>query len=216
VTASLKLYAILAALVVAAGSYLGWRAHERSVGALEVRMAQADSAHKVDSLASVRAIDSLAKANLRLDSLVAGAEGKARTYRVATVTTDTARAHLASARDSLAQAIADSQATLAELRAAGERMIRASDSTEAAHAKERQDADDALAAAKRAYTFAVDSVRKDANRAIQAAVRRATDAETQTKLAKRLIPNDFVGWLKLGGTVLVSVEGGRMSAGKFP
>lgn len=211
-----KFWMVVVGLVIVVAVFLGFRQSERHKGALAVLFHQADSTHKADSLASLRAVDSLAQVNARLGTLAIAAQGKAKAYEAAKVTDDTVAAHLASARDSLAKLIADSLATMAELRASGLRLIAASDSAERAHKIERQSADSALAAAKRTYTFAIDSVGKAANRAIQSAVKRATDAEGETKLAKQLLPSTLGGWLKVGGIVLGSVELGRMSAAKFP
>ena len=211
-----KFWMAVVALVIVVAGFLFFRQHERHLGELAVLFHQADSTHKADSLASLKAADSLATANKKLGSLVVTAQGKAKAFEAAKVTSDTIATHLASARDSLAKLIGDSLATMAELRASGRRLIAVIDSSEFAHTKERQSADSALQAAKTAYTFAVDSVGKAANRAIQAAVKRATDAEGETKIAKQLLPSTLGGWLKVGGTVLASVELGRMSAGKFP
>ena len=114
----------------------------------------------------------------------------------------------------MAAVLADSQATIAELRASGARLIQASDSAEAAHRLERQAADSALHAATFAYRFAVDSVQRRATDAVNAATKRAVDAEAETKIAKRLIPNSAVGWIKLGLTAGAAFEVGRLASGK--
>lgn len=215
----LQLKAALIGLVALIGisGYVVWRlgVAEKAVAAYQLHAA--DSTHHADSVTSVRKLDSLARANLRLDSMARAADARSARYAAARTATDTARVHLASARDSLAAVLADSQATIDALRASGQRMIQASDSAERSHLLERQAADSALHAATMAYRFAVDSVQKRATDAVNAATKRAIDAEAEVKIAKRLIPNSAVGWLKLAGTAAVAFEVGKVAAGgKLP
>lgn len=214
---SLQLTVIGVVLLALMAGYFGWRTEERRLGAQAVLLHAADSAHHVDSIAQARSAAALAGANHRLDSLAHVAVTQAVVYQKAKVVDDTVHAHLASARDSLAAVLADSQATIAALRAGAARMIQASDSTVAAQRIERQTADSALHAATRAYTFAIDSVRHVSTAAVDAAVKRAIDAEQQAKIARGLIPSSFVGWVKVVVVGAGMFEVGRATAGaKLP
>lgn len=193
--------------VAAAGGWLAINnAHQRELGALEVtqhaKLAAADSALKV-----------LTRKNEGLDSLVATFSAAAAKYQAGKHASDVQAGKLRSARDSLAEAIADSLATIETLRARATRLIIASDSAEIAHGKERQSADSALKAAKRSLTFAVDSVRAASQTALDRMRERAETAERVTKARA-------TGWraallgrcgLNVGGGVVTS--GGRGYAG---
>lgn len=63
-TAQVKLWIALAGLAVLAGAYVGWRQHERQVGALEVRLVSAESVataltHRADSLQAAYRVDTV-------------------------------------------------------------------------------------------------------------------------------------------------------------
>ena len=164
------------AVIAAAGAFAGWlaldRAHQRELGKLEaeqkVKHAASDSATKVFTATITT-----------LEGKVAVFGAALERNRAAKARTDVAAATLRSARDSLSEALQDSLATVEELRAKAARLIQASDSAEAAHQRERVSADSALASAKRATTFAVDSVKAASLGALNAAVARAGNAETR-------------------------------------
>lgn len=165
--------------LVAAGA--GWlaldRAHQREIGKLEAEQ-------KVERAAADSVVAALARRNAALDALVATATATAAKYQAGKHASDVQAGKLKTARDSLAQAVADSLATLEQLRARGARLIAASDSAEKAHAEERVRADVALASARRAMTFAVDSVRAAGQTALEAMRRRAEAAERVQKVAR--------------------------------
>ncbi len=156
------------------GAGAGWlaldRAHQQEIGTLKAtqkaRQAAADTALKV-----------LARRNAALDAQVAQATADAAKYQAGKHASDVQAGKLKTARDSLAQAVADSLATIEQLRARAARMIAASDSAERSHAEERARADVALASARRAMTFAVDSVRKAGQTALDKMRERAEAAE---------------------------------------
>lgn len=173
--ALLKQLPITAYLVIAgfaaAGGWLALNnAHQRQLGALAVQLKTVRAA--ADSATAV-----LTRRNLELDGMVAAADLKAARNQAAKHASDVQAAHLKTARDSLAQAVADSLATLEQLRARAARMIAASDAAELAHAVERLTADSALKASRRALTFAVDSVRAAGKTALDAMRTRAETAE---------------------------------------
>jgi hypothetical protein len=164
---------------VAAGA--GWlaldRAHQREIGRLEVEQ-------KAKQAAADSAVAVLAWRNAALDGLVATATATAAKYQAGKHASDVQAGKLKTARDSLAQAVADSLATIESLRERATRMIAASDSAEKAHATERQQADVALKDAKRAMTFAVDSVRSAGKDALDRMRARAEAAERVQKVAR--------------------------------
>lgn len=195
-------YLVLSAIAVAGGWLALNNAHQREVGALKATMQAKQAAS--DSAAKV-----LIQRNAQLDSLVSRFTVKVAQVTAAKASTDAATTKLKSARDSLAQAVADSLATIQELRDRGARLIAASDSAEKAHAVERAKADAALMAAKQATAFAVDSVKQASLGALNAAIARAVSAErlakVQTGLRARLVSRcgviAGVGGVWAGGSV---------------
>ncbi len=115
-TAQVKLYAIIAALVVASGSYIGWRAHVRAdaVNALVTQQERAKS----DSIQKVHVRDSLALVQASVRAHDDSVRVQAANARVqATVKrTDSATAILSSLRDSALAMVRDSEATIAGLK----------------------------------------------------------------------------------------------------
>ena len=114
---------ILAALVVLIGGYLGWRAHERSLGALQVVLHASDSTAKAGVAMAAKATgvaqDAVKAAQAQhtkaLQQLAASEALRART--------DSAAKAASEVRDAATKAAADSAATLNTLRAALERLV---------------------------------------------------------------------------------------------
>jgi len=183
----LVVYLVAGAVVLAGGWLALNNAHQRELGALE-------ATQKVKQAAADSAVQALARRNQRLDSMVRDAAAVAARAQAAKHASDVQSAKLQTARDSLAQAIADSLATIEQLRARAERMIAASDSAEQAHALERVRADSSLKATKRALTFAVDSVRAAGQHALDRMRERAEAAEKLQAVAR-------AGWLSRCGVI---------------
>ncbi|MDP1859700.1 MAG: hypothetical protein Q8K82_13575 [Gemmatimonadaceae bacterium] len=173
----LTVYLVVGLIVGGSGWLALDRAHQRKVGRIEAEQ-------QVKQAASDSAVKALSRRNAALDALVATATATAAKYQAGKHASDVQAGKLKTARDSLAQAVADSLATIEQLRARGARMIAASDSAEKAHAEERVRADVALASARRAMTFAVDSVRAAGATALDAMRQRAEATERVQKVAR--------------------------------
>ncbi len=114
---------ILAALVVLIGGYLGWRGHERSLGALQVVLHASDSTAKAGVAMAARATgvaqDAVKAAQAQHTKAL---QQLAASEALRKSTEDAARA-ASEARDAATKAAADSAATLNTLRAALERLV---------------------------------------------------------------------------------------------
>ncbi len=199
-------YIVIAVVGTTMGLFQLNNAYQRAQGAL------------TEQLKRVKFVsDSTAKAltvkNAGLDSLVTVFAAKVASNQAAKHASDVQAFHLKTARDSLAQAITDSLATIGELRARASRMVAASDSAEAAHLKERQTADSALNAARTATIFAVDSVRATAAAALAAAIGRANAAERITQSRTTGLRAALLARCGFGGGSGVVWSGGRALAG---
>jgi chromosome segregation ATPase len=162
---------LVVGVVAAAGGWLAINnAYQRQQGAFEEKL-------KVVRAASDSSMSILTKRNHALDALVADAVATAARYQASKHAADVQASKLKTARDSLAQAVADSLATIEDLRGKAARMIAASDLTEAARAVERVRADSTLKAQKKALTFSVDSVRAAGKDALDKMRTRAETAE---------------------------------------
>lgn len=194
---------LVVGLVAAGASWLALNnAHQREVGALAGKL-------KATQDASDSTAKALRKTITSLDGKVAEFRGRLAQYAVRQVRTDTATARLRTARDSLAQTVADSLATIQQLRDRATRLIAASDSAEDAHRRERLSADSALASAKRATSFAVDSVKKASLGALNAAIQRAVTAERllhvktgwRARVLARCGATGGYGWVQAGSGI---------------
>ncbi len=202
-TNTVKVYALALALVLTVAGYFGWRHHERDVGALLVLSHQADSTHRVDSLA---AQDSIAKA-LRI------AQDAERGRRAALVQVAAAKA-LQAATDSAAQAagmerdqarrlLQDSLATVGALRGEIGRLLLGGVRDSAANANQH-------AADQRAILSLGVALRQDSAAiatgiaATNAAVRRAVDAERQRDIARKQVPGVVGQTARLAAVAVVT------------
>lgn len=188
----------------------GWLAIDR---AFQRQQGRFDEQMKTVRAASDSSVKVLTDRNATLDSLVAISDAAAARNQAAKHASDVQAGHLKTARDSLAQVVADSLATIEELRARAARMIAASDATEAARKVERQTADSAAREAKRSLIFAVDSVRAAAGTALDAMRHRAELAERLTKVRSTGLRAALLSRCGVIGGVGGVQSGGRLYAG---
>lgn len=210
-TIPLRAYLIVGAGVALLLGYAGWAAHERSLGALQQRLAVADSVHRVDStraaLAVVRAAQATAEAGASRQLAV---REEARGRRVAQ-RTDSVVYATATARAAAERVLADSLASLAQVRAELQRLVTQSRADSAQAAAQR--AQDAATIRAQLLALVADSTAMTRqSEAIDALTRRAIDAERQRDLVKSLTPGvgsrfaKAVGWAALGAGVYAVVK----------
>jgi hypothetical protein len=200
--------ALVVALVAALGS--GFVAEQRAKGALAVRLTIADSAHRADSVESVRHSENFARSVLAGDTLRAILRAHQGDDRAARRRVDSLTSVLGSARDAALAAERDSTATVVSLRSAIGRLVTASDSSEAAHTAVevvlRRDLADRLRLSIR------DSLTiGHGAEALASATRRAVDSERQVSLYRKQGGGVATTIAKYGGTAIVAFLAGRSS-----
>ena len=206
--ATLKLSLISAGCVLVAALLWGYTLHQREVGALRFQLAARDSVHRVDSIASVVAVERARQSDSAASSLRAVFRAEQARDRAVRAATDSAVRRLASMRDSALALAADSGATAAQLQTVVRQLVQASDSAEAAHSAERALTLRELAAAQ--ATIIQDSLAlAHSTDAINAMTKRAVDSEEQVRILKRLRPSGVGGWAKGAAAVGVGYLAGR-------
>lgn len=201
--------------VVLFGGYGIWRAHIRADAQNDLRTKYVQDSIKVEqdtakarAQAALRAASDAQTAKDRaLAQVTAGAKLQRRTDSLSKVASNE--------RDRAAALLADSSATLAAFRAETGRLMDASRADSAASAT--QHAADAGSIRALLSTLASDSVALTASQKEVASL-QALNASlaSEVKLVKASQPSKVGSVVKLGLTILASVEGGRLSAGKFP
>jgi len=193
-------YVVVAALLIV--GYDGWSRAEREKGAQRVLLHQADSTHHADSVASIE-----------LTRIALAASEEAAVLRVRFRDAQ-ARDHAVAGqrvRDSALAVARDSAATVGALRQQIERLVGASDSAEASHARE-------VEALRHSLRLAASTIEADSSAmarglvALNAATARALAAESQARLLRRMLPSTAGGWTKLaaaGGVGYLLARGTR-------
>ena len=202
-------YVVVAALLIV--GYDGWSRAEREKGAQRVLLHQADSTHHADSVASIELTRiALAASEEAAVLRVRFRDAQARDHAVAGQR-EAATARLASVRDSALAVARDSAATVGALRQQIERLVGASDSAEASHARE-------VEALRHSLRLAASTIEADSSAiarslvALNAATARAVAAESQARLLRRMLPSTLGGWTKLaaaGGVGYLLARGTR-------
>ena len=183
-TAIPKMYLYLAGAIVLVLGYVGWSVHERQVGALKVLLHVADSTHYADSTAAVR-LAAIAKA--ASDSALAlrqKAYVEVQKDRALGVKTDSVIAASANERARAERMLADSVATVAQVRAELQRVVTQGRADSTANAVQRgadQQTIRVLLLAVAADTVAL----QRAGDSYNALLKRTVAAEQQRDIAKR-------------------------------
>ena len=202
-------YVVAAALLIV--GYAGWSRAEREAGAQRVLLHHADSTHHADSVASIETTRiALAASEEAAVLRVRFRDAQARDRALAGQR-EAAVARLASVRDSALAVARDSAATVGALRQQIERLVEASDSAEASHARE-------VEALRHSLRLAASTIKADSSAiarslvALNAATARALAAESQARLLRRMLPSTLGGWTKLaaaGGVGYLLARGTR-------
>lgn len=189
---------ILAALVVLIGGYLGWRTHERAVGALSLQIHASDSTAKAGVAMAAKATgvaqDAVKAAQAQHTKAL---QQLAASEALRKSTEDAARA-ASEARDAATKAAEDSAASIAVLREAIGRLVSDSRADSARAAAQR----DSQGAAIRALlaTIAADSTALAAEQAKSRALQ--TEASALTKELS-LVKQSQPGFLSRHASVTV-------------
>ena len=201
----------LIAVALLAVTYGAFVHQQRAIGAQRVLLHQADSTHHADSVASIELTRiALAASEEAAVLRVRFRDAQARDRALAGQR-EAAVARLASVRDSALAVARDSAATVGALRQQIERLVGASDSAEASHARE-------VEALRHSLRLAASTIEADSSAmarglvALNAATARALAAESQARLLRRMLPSTLGGWTKLaaaGGVGYLLARGTR-------
>lgn len=204
-----------AVILVLVASVSGWNLHERAIGQRDLLLHAADSTAKLaqDSVAirSEIAQEAVNVAEQARDKATAQIAAGRRLQ----AHTDSLIQQVSDARAHAEQVVADSLASLADLRAGLTRLI--DESRADSLARYRQAMADSLTIRALLQTLHADSVSSVATDR-QVAALAALNASTveKVKLLTQAQPSTFGKILRYTALAAISVEAGRMSAGKLP
>jgi hypothetical protein len=201
--------------VVLLGGYGIWRAHIRADAVNDLRTKYVQDSIKVEQdTAKARAQAALQAASdaqtakdRALAQVTAGAKLQRRTDSLSKVASNE--------RDAATRLLADSLATVRQLRGQLGSLVERSRADSAAQAT--QHAADAGSIRALLSTLASDSTALTASQKEVASLKAlAASLASEVKLIRAAQPSKVGPFLKFAVTVALAVEGGRLSAGKFP
>ena len=180
----LRGYLIAGGVALVLLAYSVWAAHERTVGRLAVLLAQRDSAHRVDSLATLQKVRERASAMAVAAQLAQAATVEVQKDRVTKAKADSAIRVAATERARAEALLADSLASFAAMRSEVQRLVDVGRADSVTHAQEQAQSATtitslrtALAASQAATASGVD--------AYNALLKRTLDAEGQRDILKK-------------------------------
>ena len=204
-TAIPKVYLYLAGAILAVLGFALYTAHERQVGALQVLLHVADSSHFADSTAAVHLAAVAKAASDSASALRQKAYVEVQKDRAIGVTTDSVVKATANERARAERVLADSLATLTQMREELQRVVVQGRADSAQHATQR--ATDQQTIRVLLLAVASDTVAlQRAGESYNALLKRTVAAEQQRDIAKRqagsLMSRTMVGVAGFGLGVL--------------
>lgn len=204
---------IIGGAVIAVLAIVGTLIHEKSHDKqLEAQKIVADSAHKTDSLSGIQKEKARIQADLRADSIKKVGERQVAKAAALQAHTDSAAKAASEERDIATKLLADSLATVVQLRTELTKLV--STSLADATAATKQHTEDQKAIVD--LTASVSSQKSAKESAIDEAhvnLKRAVDAEKQRDIAKGLQPSFFQRHISVALGYAAISNGGKIVSG---